>query len=205
MLLRTETITCPACQTPGNFTIYPSINTTMDFSLREKVLSGDLFLYTCPNCHHVTNISYPVLYHDMASKYMVQMVKDKNEDPFGQTMPLIKAFGKDYKYRKVTSYTDLVTTIVAFDYDLDDRIIQLMITLHLKELTDMDKEVLDYALTVDDDKNPVFVYQLQDQVAEIPFSQENYNIYADAVKFENDGNFQCVDLEWILENAPKVN
>lgn len=46
----TEEITCPSCHHKGSFEIWSSINTVLNPKLKEKVLSQELFKYTCPNC-----------------------------------------------------------------------------------------------------------------------------------------------------------
>ncbi len=43
-------IPCPSCGHTGEFTFWDSVNVDLDPEMREKVLRGELFRWTCPNC-----------------------------------------------------------------------------------------------------------------------------------------------------------
>ena len=41
-----EKVTCPGCGKEADFTVWDSVNTTLEPDLKEKVLTGDLFKFT---------------------------------------------------------------------------------------------------------------------------------------------------------------
>ena len=63
---------CPQCGAKGDFTLWESVNTDLNPSLKAKVISGELFQWTCPSCGHVWSVVYPMLYHDMTAKVLVE-------------------------------------------------------------------------------------------------------------------------------------
>ena len=44
-----HTITCPKCGTSGDFTAWDSINVDLMPEMKEKVMSGEIFRWTCPH------------------------------------------------------------------------------------------------------------------------------------------------------------
>ena len=42
-IIRNEKFVCPVCNTEGDYKVYRSVNVDLDKSLREKVLSQELF------------------------------------------------------------------------------------------------------------------------------------------------------------------
>ena len=52
-----EKVTCPGCGKEADFTVWDSVNTTLEPDLKEKVLTGDLFKFTCPECGHMTIVN----------------------------------------------------------------------------------------------------------------------------------------------------
>ena len=57
--------TCPTCRNKGDFKMYDSVNVSLDPALREKVLSGEIFEWSCPQCGKAFSIRHDLLYHDM--------------------------------------------------------------------------------------------------------------------------------------------
>ena len=61
-------IECPHCKNKDKFTIWNSVNVDVDPPLREKVKSGELFLFTCKKCKKANLVDYKFLYNDMTMK-----------------------------------------------------------------------------------------------------------------------------------------
>ena len=62
---RIERIVCPKCGGEDDFAVWLSIN-TMDYpEVKQKIMSGEIFLFKCPKCGSETNIKYDCLYHQM--------------------------------------------------------------------------------------------------------------------------------------------
>ncbi|HJK60190.1 MAG TPA: CpXC domain-containing protein, partial [Methanocorpusculum sp.] len=64
MITDEDVIICPECDHEQKITICPSVNVTTDPEMREKVLSGELFLFTCEKCGYTGFAGYPFVYED---------------------------------------------------------------------------------------------------------------------------------------------
>jgi hypothetical protein len=71
-------ITCPACNTEGSYTVWDSVNVTLDPELKSKVMDGSLFTWVCPNCKKSFKAPYSFLYHDMTHDFMVYFESEKS-------------------------------------------------------------------------------------------------------------------------------
>lgn len=97
-------IQCPECGAKGYFTIWESVNTKLDPELKQKVISGDLFKWTCPLCGKSFDVKYPMLYHDMVGKKLIEFrppepgqQRDTSENPMYQ-MFIIQGYTVQYAY-----------------------------------------------------------------------------------------------------------
>ena len=45
-----EKFTCTNCHVESDFKMYKSVNVSLDPELKDKVISGEIFKWTCPNC-----------------------------------------------------------------------------------------------------------------------------------------------------------
>ena len=70
-------LVCPECNEKFNVDIFTSINVQMDKDMKNRVLSGKLFDMECAHCHSKFHIPYPVLYHDMEKKLLIQFTEEK--------------------------------------------------------------------------------------------------------------------------------
>jgi predicted RNA-binding Zn-ribbon protein involved in translation (DUF1610 family) len=66
-----KTFTCPSCGCNGEFKMYDSVNVSLDPKLRDKVLSGEIFDWTCPKCGEVVSLRHNLLYHDMKREFQI--------------------------------------------------------------------------------------------------------------------------------------
>lgn len=66
---RKEAIECTDCGTKGIFKRWESVDVDEDPSLREKVMSGEIFYWKCPKCGLVTSDTPGILYHDMKHQF----------------------------------------------------------------------------------------------------------------------------------------
>ena len=76
-IIRKEKFVCPVCKTEGDYKVYRSVNIDLDKSLREKVLSQELFSWVCPNCGKELTVHYDFLYHDMTRAFMIYYSPNK--------------------------------------------------------------------------------------------------------------------------------
>ena len=117
---------CPKCGQTEEITVYRSINTADDPSLKEKVRNGSLFLWKCPHCGTVNLARYETLYHDPEKKLMLWMVPDGkiSEAQMQAITNHTKAMG-GYTLRLVRDMGELMEKVLIFDAGLDDLAVEL--------------------------------------------------------------------------------
>ena len=69
--ISTKPFTCPKCGHKGEFKMYNSVNVTLNPKLKDRVLNGDIFDWTCPKCGESLSVRYNLLYHDMENKFQI--------------------------------------------------------------------------------------------------------------------------------------
>lgn len=125
------TFNCPECGEEVEFDCYESVNVTLNPELKEKIVNGEIYSAICPNCGHHELIKHPILYHDMDKNFMIQtgsysellnfkeeFINNPDNKDFLGLMTDIKVIG-------VTSMFDMISAILAFDNDLDWRVVQM--------------------------------------------------------------------------------
>ena len=121
-----ETIKCPNCAREAEFKTWSSLNVTLDPLEKKRLISRELFQFKCPGCSTVTDIVYPMLYHDMTGHQMIFLIPDA---PDGTPQPPPRGFeasvlaamaAEGYRFRIVGSQNDLVEKILIFDAGLED-------------------------------------------------------------------------------------
>ncbi|MBM4285273.1 MAG: hypothetical protein FJ128_08480 [Deltaproteobacteria bacterium] len=68
----THSLTCPKCSQAREVVLYDSINADHDPLLKEKLFKGGINMFQCEPCDVVALVNYPLLYHDMKRKFIVQ-------------------------------------------------------------------------------------------------------------------------------------
>ena len=116
-------ITCPKCRHTQSFTIWESLNATIDPGKKTELLRGELTQFTCSRCRASSEVAYPMLYHSMDRRFMVYCgaegtVPDLSALPFGKLL-------KNYRLRVVPTRMALVEKIQLFDADIDDLAMEL--------------------------------------------------------------------------------
>jgi ribosomal protein S27E len=127
--LATVEAKCPACANTWPQVVHASANVSLDPTLKERVLSGDIFKLKCPKCGNVTHAQYDCLYHDMSKALMVSLTSAEGLD--AKIQGLTGALGaipqRDlYTLRIVHSVQDLWEKIFIFDAELNDGIVELL-------------------------------------------------------------------------------
>ena len=127
---------CLKCGSMQQVKTYESINTSKDPSLKEKVLDGSLFTWTCPHCGTVNLVTAPTLYHDPEGKLMVWLMPkgalsaeqaaavEKSMDAVSGSLRNDPAMD-GYTLRRVDSVGDLIEKVNIHEAGLDDVAIEM--------------------------------------------------------------------------------
>ncbi len=111
---------CPNCGKAFEVEAVAAINTERDPELKERLLSGELFLRECPHCGARTLAKFPLLYHDPAEKLMIWL-SDGSADTEARMQAAVT--GNDfegYTGRIVDTPGALIEKVKIFDAGLDD-------------------------------------------------------------------------------------
>lgn len=125
--------TCPSCGAFFNAEAYEVINVTLDTALRDQVIWGKIFDFTCPSCGHHFRSPYSMAYKEMEKEYIIFL--DMNDvadncDEASSEEGLIEnqiketqALFPSYRIRVVHDMMDLIEKIHIFSAGLNDKII----------------------------------------------------------------------------------
>jgi hypothetical protein len=124
-----QNIRCPACNAESPFTIWRSLNATLNPEAKQSLVAGELLRFTCPDCGAATQFVYPLLYHDMQRRLMVWMIPDENGKPAEPDAPApgesVLGVVTGYTARVVSSPNELLEKILIFDAELDDLALEM--------------------------------------------------------------------------------
>ena len=67
-------VKCIKCGNVFEIKEWNSINVEEIPEIREKVMNGDIFKFTCEHCNETHNIIYNCLYYDKTGKFMIQLL-----------------------------------------------------------------------------------------------------------------------------------
>lgn len=130
-------------------TVCATVNGTLDPSLKEQLLSGELLEWQCAGCGAQRLNVHPILYHDMNHAFLIYWISE----PYAPTLPALaaavpseqecqsfRALQPDYRFRVVREFDDLVEKIRIFESELDDRAIEWMKSLYARAGTDLSRD-----------------------------------------------------------------
>jgi hypothetical protein len=122
-------LACPRCGKPSEFVSWSLLNATLNPHEKTRLLDRSLTQFTCADCGHQAQVVYPLLYHDLADRFMVWMLPEMQgkagEPPEELPAEVMKKLGDTYRFRSVRNLNELIEKIVIFDAKLDDRIVEL--------------------------------------------------------------------------------
>lgn len=118
---------CSKCGEKHSVTVYKSINVSENPELKDKVRSGELFLWECPHCGQMNLARYETLYHDPASKLMFWLFPEGelSETQMQAITMHTKAMG-GYMLRRVNDMGTLMEKVLLTDAGLDDVVVEMV-------------------------------------------------------------------------------
>ena len=130
-LFHTETVPCPQCGKPIEFTLWQTINSEIP-SAMEDVISGKLFDVECAHCGLKTRVNYPILVNDMEHDVMIRYTLPEGVEEAKQEFRSLRDmyWGRT---RIVTYQNSLREKLSIFRAGLDDRVAEFMKVLVLSK------------------------------------------------------------------------
>lgn len=123
---QTTPITCRQCGAQHEFTIWSSLNVTLDPGRKEPLLKGTLTRFTCPDCQWNTEVVYPLLYHDMEQRVMIYLWPGKEAVEMDLSEFSFLGGLESYRCRHVVTRNELLEKVYLFDSGLDDRVVEVL-------------------------------------------------------------------------------
>ena len=114
-----ETV-CRRCGSRGQMPVFDIINTAESPELKERLLSGELFVWECPHCSARNLVGFPLLYHDPALKLLMWLSDGSDELERQMEAAFEEQDLPDYTARMVDSPGELMEKIKIFEAGLDD-------------------------------------------------------------------------------------
>lgn len=193
----------PECNEKFNVDIFTSINVQMDKDMKNRVLSGKLFDMECAHCYSKFHIPYPVLYHDMEKKLLIQFTEEKELEPIKKILDHANV-GEDYTVRIVDNERDWIEKILISDSGYDDRIMELYKLLVLSQYEDADNVNGLYYWNIQNFENPHYVMVLDEKESDkmhfMPFHEGVYK-QVEEVFLSDIKQDYIVDASWAVSNT----
>ena len=115
---------CNKCGETFEVTIWDSINTDMGPQLPKRLMSGEFFQITCPNCGETSFVEYPMLYNDMRHAAFIWLAPgEKARKDAESAMGISDAFGIN-TVRIVKNRLELAEKVTCLEYGRDDRLVE---------------------------------------------------------------------------------
>ncbi len=188
----TVNTSCLKCGCAFTMDAVPSVDVCADPSLKEKVLSGELFKWTCPSCGTVNLVKYPLMYHDPSQNLLLVLSDaplNASEIPAGMTA------------RRVRSVGELVEKIKIFDAGLDDVAVELCKFVTIREMDRSDVE-LKFVSLEGADHEMIFTYP---DKGEMQMLSVGFNVYEDSCAILSrhpsvkPSGLATVDASWLRD------
>ena len=121
-----KAVVCPMCGELSKAEVYTSVNATINSSLRNKVLDGELFAWKCPSCGYSARLTYPILYNDMKNRFMVYLIpKIERFQLWDKALEEKYANLRNINKRVVSDFNSFKERIFIFESGLDDMAVEL--------------------------------------------------------------------------------
>lgn len=208
-----QVLKCPKCGTENEFTMWQSLNTSLNPEMKQQLISGELFQMKCKECGEVTNVNYPILYHDMENKLMLQFVGSDEEaqdvvDTFEGMKQMEQSPMEGYRFRIVRSINSLREKAYIFDKGFDDRAIEMLKLMVFTKLQadDPGLEIAEILLDITEEQPQACSVRTVSGVwLQVSFPADYYDtMFREYVeKLEDTGNDYVVDFVWATETLQK--
>ncbi len=208
------TAQCPYCQATIDVPYVDEVNIENEPTIKEKILSGAFFSYTCPTCGEHLPVVGPLLYHDPTIPTMLYLIPpgfDTSTEKLDEMLELIQNIEGDktslYQARLVNSVDKLLEKIYIQDAKLDDRIVELVKLAYLKqyghELQQKGHIHACIFVPAHEERSAriVFIFGDDHDMASVDFSEDHYVFFATEYAKQLDNastvnKFLTIDEKW---------
>ncbi|HJJ46745.1 MAG TPA: CpXC domain-containing protein [Methanocorpusculum sp.] len=207
-----DSIICPECGHEQELHIIPSVNVTLDPDMREMVLSGDIFLFTCEKCGFSGFAGYPFIYEDKERNggFLIYMEPECEEREVGIDGDVAdQVLLQNMTMRLVTTINELKEKIFIFEAGLDDRVVELFKTLALSKMWADNTEKIPDELrftrleTVDMEQKVFFTGFRKEEylgILELPYSlYQNCFLTGEPIWDYPINKCEAIDQQWIAD------
>lgn len=129
---------CPECKRVFMSKGYEIVNGSVDEHLRQAVVTGSIFDFTCPNCNHIFRQLYAIAYQDMEKQVMIFL--DLGDHDWSEKIAETKALFPDYSFRVVRDMMAYIEKIHIFSAGLNDKVITYLEAYIKKSMVDRKAE-----------------------------------------------------------------
>lgn len=204
-------IECPECGNKQEFMTFQNIIGDIDIEIKEKVLNGELFVFTCEKCGKRFPITYPCLYHDMTKKLMVYLAKDEesidqmNGILLGNSELYENQMSQGYIHRAVKTVNELAEKIMIHDMKLDDRVIEIIKMLimfkSMNEGMDVDTIAGMFYYPGKEGTHEILIMFNDGRQSRIPIDEElmkeTMDNLGDKIAEHEGIGYQQINIEWV--------
>ncbi|HJJ48126.1 MAG TPA: CpXC domain-containing protein [Methanocorpusculum sp.] len=137
-----DSVICPICGHEQEITVTPTVNVTSDPEMREKVISDEIFLFTCDKCGFRGFAGFPMVYEDKETNggFLLYLEPDCEDREVGIEGDIAdQVIYREKPMRLVTDVNSLKEKIYIFEAGLDDRVMELFKMLALTKLVSDDE------------------------------------------------------------------
>lgn len=201
---------CPYCGKEYKVEIWDTVNAEQDPDLRERCISGDIFLTSCPHCKKEYMIQYPMVYSDRTHKFVIWLcAEDSSRDLSEQAHPLIE---QGYTLRRCETVKEFTEKIQILEDGVSDIAVELARYDSFIEFTENHKgkkediTAIEYQHTENDvmkinvrtnDKGMSFLIPVSVLEEEIAQHSDLYKV--------DDSKFPVVNSTWITDLFTKAS
>ena len=192
-----HTAPCPGCGKEMEFTLWQSINTEVE-GARDKIISGELFDFCCPECGYSARVQYPMLFSDLENNAWIWFYP---EEELEEIMPIIEAAkAKGVRCRVVHTQEALSEKAAMFKLGLDDRIVELMKLAAAAQVQEIMSgcELGPIVFALNKEQQPCFLFKVDGKTNFMDMSIEEYEEFKRifSLMLDNDDSL-VVDFRWV--------
>ena len=184
---------CRSCGHLEEIPVRTSVNISDSPELKQAVLSGELFVWKCPECGASNLMKFPFLYHDPENRLILVLT----DAPVNA-----EALPEAYTGRLVGTAGELIEKVKIFDAGFDDTVIELCKFVTCNELG----RKVDLRFVRRDDSEGVLLFTYPEN-REMQLLSVGLNVYEDCLAIERRnpaiGESACglvrVDSAWLAD------